>query len=144
MSLVIAAALLFSTFVGSSQPRSAVSPSIAAQDQAAPSKAAIRWLALVDAQRWEEGWQSSGTLFRSKTTPSSFAAAVEPVRKPLGKVLTRSTISFKRHGSLPGLPPGEYEIVEFKSSFTNKTNMVERIVLAREGSAWKVIGYFLV
>jgi hypothetical protein len=41
------------------------------------------------------------------------------------------------------VPDGEYEVVQFETSFANKAAAVETVVLSREKSGWKVDGYFI-
>ncbi len=147
MSLIIAAVMILSNLAGSngtvSGTQAATSPASATSSESAALKSALEWVALVDQQRWEQSWGSAGTLFKSQVTAASWAASVQPVRKPLGAVSTRTLQSAKKHSSLPGAPAGEYEMVEFKTSFANKKNALETVVLTREISGWKVIGYFV-
>lgn len=146
MSLIVAAVLLSSTLGGSDGgPMSAAaSPAASASpSKSAATKPAGEWVRLVDAQNWERSWRTAGTLFRSQVTASNWADTIEPVRKPLGAVSSRAFLSTTKHSSLPGVPAGEYEIVEFKTDFANKKDAVETVVLARESSGWKVVGYFI-
>lgn len=138
MSLIIAAVLLSSSFGQSNGPGpSTLVASTAASatvSESGATKSAREWVALVDAQQWEQSWRAAGTLFKSQVTVANWAAAVVPVRKPLGGVSTRVLQSATKQSSLPGAPAGEYEIVEFKTSFANKKDAVETVVLARESS----------
>lgn len=143
MSLVIAAVLISSNFAGGSGTRAVDSPATATASQSDAAISALKWVALVDLQKWEQSWSSAGTIFKSQVTAATWAASVQPVRKPLGAVTTRTFQSATKHSSLPGAPSGEYEMVEFKTSFANKKNAVETVVLVRESSGWKVIGYFV-
>jgi hypothetical protein len=45
--------------------------------------------------------------------------------------------------SLPGAPDGDYEVVQFQTSFANKAAANETVVLSLEASGWKVDGYFI-
>jgi DNA-binding CsgD family transcriptional regulator len=147
MSLIVAAVLLSSalsdssgTASGGRAPSSAAAP--LSESQSAAVKSAREWVAVVDAQKWEQSWQAAGTLFKSQVTAANWAAAVQPVRQPLGTVLKRELQSAAEHSSLPGAPAGEYVIVEFNTSFAKK-EAVETVVLARENAGWKVVGYFI-
>lgn len=146
MSALVAAVLFLSapaSVEGHSSALAASTADLTAVPDTAGSKAAAAWLKLVDAQRWEQSWQAAGTMFRSQLTATQWTAAVAPVRKPLGPVSKRALLSGTKHSSLPGAPAGEYEKVEFKTDFANKKEAVETLFLAREGSGWKVIGYFV-
>jgi len=105
--------------------------------------AANSWVSLVDAKRWDESWGAAGTLFKSQMPKSRWASTIQPVREPLGVVSSRSLKSVTKSNSLPGAPDGEYEVVQFQTSFTNKAAATETVVLSHEASGWKVDGYFI-
>jgi Protein of unknown function (DUF4019) len=101
------------------------------------------WVSLVDAKDWDESWSAAGTLFKSQMPQARWALTIQPVRDPLGAVSSRSVKSVTKAKSLPGAPDGQYEVVQFQTSFTHKIDATETIVLAREPSGWKVDGYFI-
>jgi DNA-binding CsgD family transcriptional regulator len=94
------------------------------------------WLALLDQARWDESYQATRTSFRKLNTAQAWAAASEKVRVPLGKVLSRAFISQE---NLPA-PPFGYEVVKFRTSFTNQAETVETVTLEREDGSWRVVG----
>ena len=105
--------------------------------------AANMWVSLVDAKHWDESWNAAGTLFRSRAARPRWRSAIQPVREALGPVTTRSLQSITKSTSLPGAPDGDYEVVQFQTSFAHKASATETIVLAHEVSGWKVDGYFI-
>lgn len=105
--------------------------------------AANTWVSLVDAKRWNESWAAAGTLFKSQMPQPRWASTIQPVRDPLGPVSSRTLKSITKSTSLPGAPDGEYEVIQFQTSFANKAAGTETIVIAHEASAWKVDGYFI-
>ena len=105
--------------------------------------AAKEWVKLVDAKRWDESWAAAGTLFKSQLPRARWASTIQPVRDPLGAVSSRTLKSATATKSLPGAPDGEYEVVQFETSFAKKAAAVETVVLSREKSGWKVDGYFI-
>jgi uncharacterized protein DUF4019 len=105
--------------------------------------AANTWVSLVDAKRWNDSWAAAGTLFKSQMPEARWASTVAPVREPLGGVSSRVLKSLTKSKSLPGVPDGEYEVIEFQTSFANKAAATETVVLSHEASGWKVDGYFL-
>ncbi|MCE7797391.1 DUF4019 domain-containing protein [Sphingobium sufflavum] len=114
-----------------------------ASGPAASGRAATQWLALVDKGDWSGSWRASGTLFQSQVTTQGWASVIEPVRKPLGAVLSRTLGKVTKATSLPGAPTGHYELLEYRTTFANKPAAVETIVLAQQSSGWKVVGYFI-
>jgi hypothetical protein len=109
----------------------------------APQAAANEWVALIDEQKWIDSWAAAGSLFRSQLTPSGWASAVQPVREPLGSVSSRKLQRETATKSLPGVPDGDYRIIEYRTSFARKAEAVETLILAQESSGWKVNGYFV-
>lgn len=147
MSLVIAAVVLSFALQGGSaaepppaQTPPVVSPSESASDAA---RSAREWVALVDGQQWTNSWAGAAGMFKAQVTAAQWEASVKPVRQPLGAAKSRAFQSFTKTRSLPGAPAGDYEIIQFKTNFERKSNAVETVVMAREGSDWKVAGYFI-
>lgn len=118
------------------------SASSPASDRAG-ARAAEDWAKLLDRQAWGESWKTSGGVFRSQLTEAGWTATIQPLRQQLGPVASRSLKIVSSANSLPGVPDGEYKIVQFETVFANKPVAVETVVLAREGTAWKVDGYFI-
>ena len=104
---------------------------------------ALNWLALVDQEAWSASWRDAGAIFRSQISADDWAAAIIPVRKPLGAVLSRTLFKVTKAATLPGVPEGDYEILEFRTDFAARTGAIERVVLAREPTGWTVNGYFI-
>lgn len=113
------------------------------ESQQADITAANTWLGLVDAGRWNDSWAGAGTLFKSQTSEHRWASTISPVRDPLGAVTSRLLKGITQSKSLPGAPDGDYEAVQFQTSFTKKAAATETVVLSREASGWKVDGYFI-
>ena len=101
------------------------------------------WVGLVDAKRWDDSWAAAGSLFKSRMPQANWASAIAPVREPLGAVSSRAVKTITKSKSLPGAPDGEYEVVQYQTTFANKAAATETVVLAHEASGWKVDGYFI-
>lgn len=114
-----------------------------APSQQADVGAANAWVGLIDARRWNESWAAAGTLFKSRMPEANWASTIAPVRAPLGAVEARALRALTKTKSLPGAPDGEYEVLQFQTSFANKAAATETIVLSHEASGWKVDGYFI-
>jgi len=113
------------------------------QSQQPDVTAATTWVGLVDAKRWSDSWAAAGALFQSQMPQARWASNIAPVRAPLGSVTSRALKSVTKSKTLPGAPDGEYELLQFVTSFANKSTSTETVVLAREASGWKVNGYFI-
>lgn len=106
--------------------------------------AAEQWLALIDAGQFAESWQGAAAVFQAAVSQRQWQSSLESVRKPLGSRVSRKLKSAKYAKTLPGAPDGEYVVLQFDTSFTNKKEAVETItpMLDKDGK-WKVSGYFI-
>ena len=105
--------------------------------------AAQAWVRLIDAKRYDESWSLAGAIFKAQMPQVRWSVTVQPVREPLGSVVSRSVRKVTDATSLPGVPDGNYEVVEFATKFVAKADATETVVLANEDGTWKVNGYFV-
>lgn len=113
------------------------------REQAAVA-AANHWLQLTDAGDYGASWQQAAPLFKSSITRERWSQALEATRTPLGKVVSRKLIAAKYTTSLPGVPDGEYVVIQFEAVFANKAAAIETVTptLTKDG-AWRVCGYYI-
>ena len=122
----------------------AVALAVGAEPNQQPDLTAAKtWVSLIDGEHWNDSWAAAGMLFKSQMPQARWASTIAPVREPLGPVSSRVLKGVTKAKSLPGAPDGEYEIVKFKTSFAHKADATETVVLSREASGWKVVGYFI-
>jgi hypothetical protein len=126
----------------------ALSVSAHAQSQAKPEllaqNSAEAWLALVDSGKYPDSWQEAAQFFKNAVTKDQWQSAMKAAREPLGKVISRKLRSAKYATSLPGVPDGEYVVIQYDSSFEHKQSAVETVtpMLDKDGK-WRVSGYFI-
>ena len=144
---LIIAAVALSTVIGTpngsqavAQNISSTTPSLAETDV---SVAAHAWVELLDNEQWDASWQASGTMFKTQLASTQWVAMVQSVRKPLGRVSTRTLKSVVQTNTLPGAPAGDYQVLQFQTHFANKPDATETVVLSREKAGWRVNGYFI-
>jgi hypothetical protein len=118
-----------------------------ADDQAAvdeATKAADRWLKLIDAGDYKQSWETASSLFRNAVTEDRWATQVGSVRKPLGALVSRKLKRAQYATSLPGAPEGKYVVIQYDSVFQNKSAAVETVtpMLDKDGQ-WRVSGYYI-
>lgn len=102
------------------------------------------WLALTDAGKYSESWDSAAVLFRAAMTKPDWEKALKSARSPLGALKGRTVKSATYARTLPGAPEGEYVVVQFESQFENKALAIETVTPMREkDGSWKVSGYFI-
>jgi len=124
-----------------------VTTTVRAADQVAvdeATKAADRWLKLVDNGDYKQSWMTASTIFKNAVTEAQWARQVGSVRKPLGALVSRKLKSAQYATSLPGAPDGKYVVIQYDSVFQNKSAAVETVtpMLDKDGQ-WRVSGYFI-
>ena len=106
--------------------------------------AAEKWLALVDGGKDAESWKEAAEYFRNAVKQDQWKQSLQAARKPLGQLISRKVKSKTYMTSLPGAPDGEYVVIQFETSFSNKKSAIETItpMLEKDGN-WRVSGYYI-
>jgi len=113
--------------------------------QVAPAtEAATRWLAVMDAGKTAEAWDQGAPVMQSAITRDTWNQIGTQARAPLGAVKSRKQTSATFTKSLPGVPDGEYVVIQYATDFANRAGMTETVVPMRlpDGS-WKVTTYLI-
>jgi hypothetical protein len=121
-------------------------PAAGAQDPRASAAqgAARAWLAIADRHDAAESYAAAGARFREAMTAERWAAALRRVRDPLGALERRTMVGTRFEKTVKGFPPGDYAVMQFRSTFAKRTITLETLTLERDASgAWRVIGYVL-
>jgi len=121
-------------------------PATAAKAQAAT--AMNTWLAGIDGGDYAKSWTDAAASFKKAVTTDQWIAALNSVRVPLGKMLTRKQASSLYQTSIPvgagKTIQGQYVIAQFNSSFDNLKYAVETVTFEKEADgAWKAAGYYI-
>ncbi|MGD0209520.1 MAG: DUF4019 domain-containing protein [Desulfomonilia bacterium] len=117
-------------------------------DESGSQKAAIasaeEWLGIVDEGKYIESWKESSEYFQQAIKQDQWEQAVQGVRKPLGKLVSRKVMSASYRTSLPGAPDGQYVVIRFNTSFENKKTAIETVTpkMDKDGM-WRVSGYYI-
>ena len=105
---------------------------------------AQKWLRIIDNGDYEKGWEQSASFFKTVVGREQFIKSIEPVRTPLGKVISREVESKQYTKTVPGAPDGEYVIIEFETSFENKKAAIETVIaMLDEDGSWRIAGYYI-
>src|SRR6516162_1430990 len=106
------------------------------EDQA--RKSASEWLSEVDHGNYAESWDSAGTYLQHANSKDVWLHKLDSMRKPLGKVVSRSPKSTKQDEGDPFFTTRRFRF-EFNSSFANRPKATETITVGLEKSgSWKV------
>ncbi len=131
LMLVISMLLSFGTGMAASQEEMALG-------------SAKSWLKIVDDGDYAKSWEVAAAMFKKAVTVEQWKQAIATARGPLGKVVSRKVAVQKRHASLPGVPDGDYFIVQFSTEFAKKKSAMEVITLVKEkDQKWRLAGYFV-
>jgi nitrous oxidase accessory protein NosD len=110
----------------------------------APVEAALGWLKLVDDGDYAKSFDEMAALFRGAVSKADWEKTMDLHKKGFGKVVSRKVQSKRRTRHLPTGPAGEYVIIEFESSFENKSKTAETVTLMRDrDGVWRVTRYFI-
>jgi len=106
--------------------------------------AAEKWLTVVDKGKYAESWNESSEYFKQAVTQDQWAQAVQAVREPLGKLISRKVKNATYTTSLPGAPDGQYVVIQFNTSFENKKSAIETVTPRMDSDGkWRVSGYYI-
>jgi hypothetical protein len=125
-------------------PPSSTSQGASETPEKIAASAAEDWLSLVDAGNYEQSWTEADTGFRRAIDQPGWKKALDAVRAPLCKVISRKLKTVNYASALPGAPDGEYVILQFDTSFEHKRTAVENVTPTKEADGhWRVSGYFI-
>jgi DNA-binding CsgD family transcriptional regulator len=133
MSLSLALIALFGLNPPAAAPQA---PAAATTADPAVLDTAQAFVALVDQDRWADSYKLTGKSFQKLNTEAVWARVSTQVRGQLGKATNRR---FVAQENLPA-PPYGYEMIRFRTDYTNKPGATEKVTLEREGEGWRVVG----
>ena len=105
---------------------------------------AEKWLGIVDSGKYGKSWKEAAEYFRNAVKQDQWEQAVQAVRKPLGKLVSRKVKTATYKTALPGAPDGQYVVIELETSFENKKSAIETVtpMMDKDGK-WRVSGYYI-
>jgi serine/threonine protein kinase len=105
---------------------------------------AQQWLAGLDTGDYAGSWKDAARLFRAAITEAGWSDTLAIARRPLGDMKSRKLRSAKHAKTLPGVPDGEYVVMQFDTSFAAKEKAVETVTFMKDpDGTWKAVGYFI-
>ena len=106
--------------------------------------AAEKWLSLIDDGKYADSWEKAAASFKASVSEKKWMQLVQPVRDPLGKIISRKINAKTDRPTLPGAPDQKLIVVRFVSDFQN-VNAADEVVtlsLAKDGQ-WRTTGYWI-
>lgn len=107
----------------------------------AAQAAADSWLGEIDAARYRESWVAAAAAARSVFPEDGWTRSIAGVRNRLGQLQSRTLVELRRDPELPGAPPGDYVIVEYRTRFVNDPATTEQVIMLIENGVWRGFGY---
>jgi hypothetical protein len=117
-----------------------------AQDPKASVVAAVArdWLAIVDRADAAAAFARAGQRFRTAMPAAQWAEALQKQRTARGAVIRRTAIGTTFQPRIPNMPPGEFAVLLFRTSFDKDPGASETVTLERESDGnWRVVGYHI-
>ena len=100
------------------------------------------WLDMVDKGRYGESWDAGSKLMRGTVKRNEWEKILTKTRKPLGEVKSRSILDQRTAKDPKNMPKGDYMVLFYNTSFSNKPLAYELITLFLESDGqWRVITY---
>lgn len=102
------------------------------------------WLSVMDSGDYAKSWQQAAQSFHDAVTQEKWGSMSESVRKPLGKVLSRTNVSIQPIPPPEGFPAGNYAEAHFDTSFEKLTAAKETVTMMQEkDGVWRTIAYLI-
>jgi Protein of unknown function (DUF4019) len=112
-----------------------------------PDRAAVAasnaWLAIVDSGSYTKSFQELPRRIQAggETAEKGFVSWLRSRRAPLGDVVSRRVVRARFSHTMAGGPDGNYEFLDYETTFTRKTSALEIVTLTTESGHWQVSGY---
>lgn len=90
---------------------------------------ATSYLELLDQQKLEEAWQYSAPLFKALNDKLQWQQRIKAIRNAYGPVSVRTLRLSSHRSTYTNAPDGDYLFIQFNSTFENKANGIETVVL---------------
>lgn len=113
-------------------------------DLAPARKAALDWLAVVDAGKFDASFDEASSAFQKVQKKDNWTKGLGGARANVGKLVSRTFFNDEIRTALPNLPPGKYITVRFKTTFAKYATASESVTLVRDGArGFRTVAYFL-
>ncbi|MDD3179301.1 MAG: DUF4019 domain-containing protein [Opitutaceae bacterium] len=90
---------------------------------------AISWMELLDKGQYSDSWKQAVAKIRSFYGEKDWSQKMTKLRQPLGKAEKRELAGSNHTDTRPGMPPGDYWVLEFNTKFEKMPAAVEEVTL---------------
>lgn len=107
----------------------------------AATRSARRWLALIDEEKYSDGWRQSVPQFQEAMPEKEWVEKIRVKRAPFGSVRSREVSLSRYAASFPSPVDGEHVIVQFDTEFESKKRAKETVTFAKtKDGSWRSVG----
>ena len=100
------------------------------------------WVGLVDSGKYKESWENLSPLLKTKASEAEWIKSITAIRASRGIVNARYIATAGSTKTLSGFPEGNYIVLQFYTTFTEKGLALETITLAKtQDETWQVLEY---
>lgn len=108
------------------------------------TQAVQSWLSLMDRGNYAESWQQAAESFHDAVTQEKWVSMSAAIRKPLGQMLSRTSVSLQRIPPPDGFPAGDYAEAHYDTSFEKLAAAKETVTMMQEKDGlWRTIAYLI-
>jgi hypothetical protein len=115
----------------------------AEKDEAAAVLAVANWFAIVDAGDYGASWDAAAKALQGAVTRDDWAEAVASARAAFEPFGDRIQVASRHMTDPPNAPPGEYALMQYRTTVAGGLTVIETVVPMKEDGEWKVSGYFV-
>jgi hypothetical protein len=120
---------------------------VTAQDddqKKAATASSEKWLSIIDSGRYADSWENAAASLKASVPQERWVHLVQPVRDPLGKIISRKINAKTDRPTLPVTTDQESIVIRFVSDFQNMkaADVVVTLSLTKDGQ-WKTTGYWI-
>lgn len=96
---------------------------------------------IAEVDKGGETWNDFAEIVKKMISRVQWNITLGAMKVACGPNLSRKNLRGACYDRLPDSPPGRYFVFDHDAEFS-RLNVRERIVMMKEGDAWKVAGYF--
>ncbi len=102
------------------------------------------WLEQIDAADYAASYEAASATFQAALTKDQWIAALENVRTPLGKLVSRQIATASELSVLPDGTPGDFLLAQFQTAFNALPEATETVTFEKAPDGeWRASGYYI-
>ena len=101
------------------------------------------WLKLLDEGKFAESYDAASGFLKGKVTNDKWKTDIAEAIKPYGKIEARKNVGCMFSTRLPGLPDGDYVLMQFESTCSSGKTVLETVTMLLADGKWKAAGYYI-